>query len=29
MAELTISSDEIRNAIDNYVSSFSAESSRE
>jgi len=29
MAELTISSDEIRNAIENYVSSFSAESSRE
>ena len=29
MAELTISSDEIRNAIESYVSSFSAESSRE
>jgi F-type H+-transporting ATPase subunit alpha len=29
MAELTISSDEIQSAIENYVSSFSAESSRE
>ncbi len=29
MAELTISSDEIRSAIENYVSSFSTETSRE
>ena len=29
MAELTISSDEIRSAIDNYVSTFSPETSRE
>ena len=29
MAELTISSDEIRSAIANYTSSFSAEASRE
>ncbi|MPZ66396.1 MAG: F0F1 ATP synthase subunit alpha [Pseudonocardiaceae bacterium] len=29
MAELTISSDEIRSAIENYVTSFSTESSRE
>jgi F-type H+-transporting ATPase subunit alpha len=29
MAELTISSDEIRSAIENYVTSFSAETSRE
>ena len=29
MAELTISSDEIRSAIANYTSSYSAEASRE
>src|SRR5204862_5012031 len=29
MAELTISSDEIRSAIENYVSNFSTETSRE
>ncbi|PZS16542.1 MAG: F0F1 ATP synthase subunit alpha, partial [Pseudonocardiales bacterium] len=29
MAELTISSDEIRSAIENYVTSFSTETSRE
>ena len=29
MAELTISSDEIRSAIENYVSTFSPETSRE
>ena len=29
MAELTISSDEIRSAIDNYTASYSPEASRE
>ncbi len=29
MAELTISADEIRSALDNYVSSYSPEATRE